>query len=122
MPGDEYSSVGGGGKLKLKGGKVKDGRVDKAKKKKRTQNVEQPRPEEGKETKTAKLEDEEGALSVDKKSPALDEDINDEDPDSKRVHYKTEAERKHEERRRKRVCIILSLSTSISRQPANSPS
>ncbi|CRG89618.1 hypothetical protein PISL3812_06657 [Talaromyces islandicus] len=38
MAGDEYSTVGGGGgKLKLKGAKVKDGRVDKKQKKQKKQ-------------------------------------------------------------------------------------
>ena len=113
MPGDEYSAVGGGGKLKLKGFKVKDGRVDKpkAKKKKASQKDEQPQQqqqqrlpeeEEGRGSKTENLEEEEDALRLDKKNPHED--------DTNRVVYKTDAERKHEEQRRKRVCFVAKIS------------
>ena len=45
MPGDEYSAISGGGKLKLKGSKVKDGRIDKTKKKKKKADSEGPTAE-----------------------------------------------------------------------------
>jgi protein FAM32A len=108
MAGDEYSAVGGGGKLKLKGSKVKDGRVEKKKKRK----------EKGKEK---DISDDSRARddSTAKDDPAR----NEEGPEASRRHgdsadtgdqehgkegrviYKTEAERKYEEQRKKRVCL-----------------
>jgi protein FAM32A len=101
MAPDEYST-GGGGKLKLKGSKVSDGRVDKKKKKKakkekdaaQSEQAEQvQRPESGEADAEAEAEreasrerEEEGGSSA-----------------------KTEAEKKYEEVRRKRVCQFSSL-------------
>ncbi|KAJ5450644.1 uncharacterized protein N7458_007093 [Penicillium daleae] len=95
MAPDEYST-GGGGKLKLKGSKVSDGRVDKKKKKKakkekdaaQSEQAEQvQRPESGEADAEAEAEreasrerEEEGGSSA-----------------------KTEAEKKYEEVRRKRL-------------------
>lgn len=108
MAGDEYSAVGGGGKLKLKGSKVKDGRVDKSRKKtKQTKDVPggaedtttattaKPTGEGGNEGK------EEGQEIPGKESSPGGNELDDE----KRVIYKTDAERRHEEKRRKRVCF-----------------
>lgn len=98
MAGDEYSSVGGGGKLKLKGSKVKDGRVDKSKKKKKhhkdEQQVEHTKPAQ--DATQAKDGEEDGRL--DTKSPKDEEESGEQ-----RVVHKTEAERKYEEKRRKRL-------------------
>lgn len=99
-PGDEYST-GGGGKLKLKGSKVSDGRVEKKKAKKAK-----------KKEKEAAV----GAASTEGDNTAVNTS---EDPTavaggekSKQDEYgtetvgvgKTETERKYEEVRRKRVC------------------
>ncbi|KAJ5204593.1 uncharacterized protein N7498_005472 [Penicillium cinerascens] len=83
MAPDEYST-GGGGKLKLKGGKVSDGRVEKKKKKslKKKEKAEQDQP--------PREEPDEGT-----KSPQEDA------PEGSAA--KTEAERKYEEIRRKRL-------------------
>ncbi|KAH8698513.1 hypothetical protein BGW36DRAFT_358049 [Talaromyces proteolyticus] len=97
MAGHEYSAVGGSGKLKLKGSasKVKDGRVDKKKKK-------------DKERKERKGDKQDLAPDADAapKGPG-DEDIErgeaEEETDEKRPVYKTEAERKYEEQRKKKL-------------------
>jgi protein FAM32A len=107
MPGDEYSAISGGGKLKLKGSKVKDGRVDKTKKKKK--KLESEGPETRAKSTEAETEKEEGLErqpdTIDNKK--LDDELS--DSGEKRVVFKTEAERKHEEQRKKRVCILLNL-------------
>lgn len=88
-PGDEYSAVGGGGKLKLKG--VKDGRVEKKKKKKKEK--------EGEVAAQAEREASAGAAA------AHDHELREEEDEAGyRPVGKTEAERKYEEARRKRVC------------------
>ncbi|KAJ5126956.1 hypothetical protein N7448_007735 [Penicillium atrosanguineum] len=83
MAPDDYST-GGGGKLKLKGSKVSDGRVEKKKKKslKKKEKAEQDQPTREPDAET--------------KSPQVD----DEPEDST---AKTEAERKYEAIRRKRL-------------------
>ncbi|KAE8153855.1 hypothetical protein BDV25DRAFT_148554 [Aspergillus avenaceus] len=86
MPGDEYSI--GGGKLKLKGSKVSDGRIEKKKKKK------------------SKKEDKHESLDAENRPS---EDVNKEVSRDGGVggnsndEGKTEAERKYEEMRRKRL-------------------
>ncbi|GAD95145.1 conserved hypothetical protein [Paecilomyces variotii No. 5] len=90
-PGDEYSAVGGAGKLKLKGLKVKDGRVEKKKKKKEkkehaersreTSAVAESQQSRGEAAVTAEPEGDDAA-------PAIE---------------KTEAEKRYEEMRRKRL-------------------
>lgn len=89
MAPDEYST-GGGGKLKLKGSKLSDGRVEKKKKKslKKKEKVEQDQPSQEPEP------------DAETKSPREDEE-----PESSAA--KTGAERKYEEIRRKRVCTVL---------------
>lgn len=95
-PGGEYSAVTGGGKLKLKGSKVKDGRIEK-------------------KTKEKKLREKSESLAA-----AADDAVrHHEDPgevgegqggdearrsEGETVIYKTEAERRYEEQRKKRVC------------------
>jgi protein FAM32A len=101
--GDEYTA-GGGGKLKLKGSKVSDGRVEKKKKK-------------SKKSKSDK-EGEVGSAPPEARHP--DEDGRSEDhhqghhtsPDEGSAAVgKTEAERKYEEARKKRVRISFCLQT-----------
>ena len=89
MAPDEYST-GGGGKLKLKGSKTSDGRVEKKKKKslKKKEKAEQDQPSQ--------------EPDAESKSPPEDEE-----PESSAA--KTEAERKYEEIRRKRVCTFLNV-------------
>lgn len=107
MPGDEYSAISGAGKLKLKGSKVKDGRIDKTKKKKKKKAES-----EGAITDTRARSTEaepERVESLERHSDPVDsKKLDDELSDSgeKRVVFKTEAERKHEEQRKKRVCIF----------------
>lgn len=109
MPGDEYSAISGGGKLKLKGSKVKDGRVDKTKKKKKKLESEGATAPETRakstEAETEKVE------ALERQPDTIDKKLDDELSDSgeKRAVFKTEAERKHEEQRKKRVCILLNL-------------
>ncbi|KAL4762665.1 DUF1754 domain-containing protein [Aspergillus foveolatus] len=101
---DEYST-GGGGKLKLKGSKVSDGRVKKKKSKKTSsagtvattgtgEKVEEQRSEDAAAEERARsvsngAEGEDGSHSTGTSTPTQP--------------AKTEAERKHEEMRRKRI-------------------
>ena len=114
MAPDEYST-GGGGKLKLKGSKVADGRVEKKKKKKGLK-------------KKAEAEAAEAEAGDDKKKSAeVDEDQHQDDEresrnksrspderDERDFGPKTETERKYEEVRRKRVCDVISCSIFFS--------
>ncbi|KAJ6120755.1 hypothetical protein N7523_005035 [Penicillium sp. IBT 18751x] len=86
MAPDEYST-GGGGKLKLKGSKVNDGRVEKKKKKslKKKEKTEEDQPREA-----------DAGPDAESQSPLADEE-------SQSSAAKTEAERKYEEIRRKRL-------------------
>ncbi|KAJ5798935.1 uncharacterized protein N7503_006440 [Penicillium pulvis] len=95
MAPDEYAT-GGGGKLKLKGSKVSDGRVEKKKKKKGSKKKDDVKPTEGEESGSGVPDDrsEDRAKSEDKDSLS--------DARSGSVG-KTETERKHEELRKKRM-------------------
>lgn len=90
-PADEYTAAAGAGKLKLKG--VKDGRVEKKKKKKKEKK-------EG-EVATADAERE---ASAGAEARGEEEDV---DERGYRLVGKTEAEKRYEEAKRKRVCISL---------------
>ncbi|KAL5339896.1 hypothetical protein BJX70DRAFT_397363 [Aspergillus crustosus] len=109
---DEYST-GGGGKLKLKGLKVSDGRVKKKKSKKSSTSTSASTPSAGAEnendSKSGKERERDLAESTSQDraipregsaSGLLEEDASG-TPESQPA--KTEAERKHEEMRRKRV-------------------
>lgn len=106
MPGDEYSAISGAGKLKLKGSKVKDGRIDKTKKKKKKAESEGAITDTRATSTEAEPERVESLerLSDPVDSKKLDDELS--DSGEKRVVFKTEAERKHEEQRKKRVCIL----------------
>ncbi len=128
----EYASAGSG-KLKLKG--VKDAKVDKKKKKKPSSK---PKDEAGgvgdgdsfqdKSVMLKNLEDEDEQLAkeerrmigmVDGKEVGPGAGIKD---DEEREIVKTEAEKRHEEQRRKRVCLSCTLDILHSmRLKANSP-
>lgn len=92
MAGDEYSV--GGGKLKLKGSKISGGRIEKKKKKstKKKEGETQPKPETTPDTQRPENEREEGVRSEEDREKEWD------------ASGKTEAERRAEEIRRKRVC------------------
>ncbi|RAH65087.1 DUF1754-domain-containing protein [Aspergillus aculeatinus CBS 121060] len=111
MPADEYSTPGGGGKLKLKGSKIADGRVEKKKKKKKQkenetkkaspeadaeqQQQQQQHPNENETTTTTTPRD---------TSRAPDEaDHPEESSPDVGPAGKTEAERRHEEMRKRRL-------------------
>ncbi|KAL4770279.1 hypothetical protein BDW60DRAFT_209221 [Aspergillus nidulans var. acristatus] len=97
---DEYSA-GGGGKLKLKGSKVSDGRVKKKKSKKSSSAGTGATTGTGEKVEEKRGEDaaaEERARSV--SGGAEGEDGSHSTPTQS---AKTEAERKHEEMRRKRI-------------------
>ncbi|KAJ9486684.1 hypothetical protein VN97_g6648 [Penicillium thymicola] len=92
MAGDEYSV--GGGKLKLKGSKVSGGRIEKKKKKstkKKEGDVTQPKPESTPGTEQPDNQKNEGVMSEEDREKEWD------------VPGKTEAEKKAEEIRRKRL-------------------
>jgi protein FAM32A len=111
---DEYSA-GGGGKLKLKGSKVSDGRVKKKKSKKSSSAGTGATTGTGEKVEEKRGEDaaaEERARSV--SGGAEGEDGSHSTPTQS---AKTEAERKHEEMRRKRVCCIASIAHIVSRSP-----
>ncbi|GLI71998.1 hypothetical protein PoHVEF18_000165 [Penicillium ochrochloron] len=101
MAPDEYST-GGGGKLKLKGSKVSDGRVDKKKKKKakkekeKEKDAQQATAEQSQRQESREADTETGAERA--VSRERDEDVG-----SGSSAAKTEAERKYEEIRRKRL-------------------
>jgi protein FAM32A len=101
-PGDEYTA-GGGGKLKLKGSKVSDGRVDK-KKKKSKKSKSDKEGEVGSAPPEARHPDEDGRSE----EPHPDDRTPD---DAGATVGKTEAERKYEEARKKRVRISFCLQT-----------
>lgn len=100
MPADEYS-VGGGGKLKLKGSKVSDGRIEK-KKKKAKKNPETGSKKESEDAPSAST-----SQAVDEKENPLSPPPAQQDESDFGVSAgatgKTEAERKYEEMRKKRV-------------------
>lgn len=117
MPDDEYPI--GGGKLKLKGSKVSGGRVEK-KKKKRSKNKDKEQEQSTKlDTETgeyrcrgsAVVEERLGSEAVDITTTVSKkgEEAEAEAESAARVEEgqlgKTEAERKYEEARRRRVCF-----------------
>jgi protein FAM32A len=97
-PGDEYSAVGGGGKLKLKGG-VKDGRVDKKKKKKKEKEKDHE------STANDALKKDEPVAEAEHRGGDEGEVKEGEDDGPAQEVPKTEAERNYEEQKRKRVCF-----------------
>ena len=102
MPSSDYTNAIGGG-LKLKG--AKDAGVDKKKKKKKAKA-------DATESKPADAAEKEIELSGVQKTLAQEENEDDKDvvkqQESEVKEYgKTEAQRRHEERRRKRVCTYL---------------
>lgn len=106
MPSSDYTNAVGGG-LKLKGG------VDKKKHKKK-----KSKPAESEESKAADTPaDSESAVQ---KALADEEKDEDQEPEVSRTERaaevkdlgKTEAQRRHEERRRKRVCVQLTFISS----------
>ncbi|KAL4915939.1 hypothetical protein BDW62DRAFT_203243 [Aspergillus aurantiobrunneus] len=106
---DEYSS-GGGGKLKLKGSKVSDGRVKKKKSKKSSSvatGAEKDKGNESGELSSQKGMDQdssrkEGSLSAGGGTLQGEEDGSVTTPQT-HTSSKTEAEKRHEEMRRKRA-------------------
>jgi len=103
---DEYSAVGGGGKLKLKGSKVKDGRVDKKKKKKDKDKDQEGSlvpgslVEEHPDKRTSTAAD---RIDSDDRERGRSGQEEEEDNGSNGVRMKTEAERRYEEQKRKRL-------------------
>ena len=112
---DPYASIGGGGKLKMKG--VKDGKIDKKKKKKQKKAVEDVPSGDGEYAgefkdhsvvlKTLQDEDEQMAKEDHRRMGVLDgkevEPGSGANSEDETVRMKTEAERRHEEQRRKRL-------------------
>ena len=108
MPtGDEYSA-GGGGKLKLKGSKVSDGRIEK-KKAKKAKKKEQAANNEATSNDDGRGEVEKGRGGEDsvstEDSARIEESRREEDKSL--VAGKTETERQYEETRKKRVRFFL---------------
>lgn len=110
MAPSEYSTPGGGGKLKLKGSKTSNGRIEK-KKKKSSSSKKSSVPGSGEEREQQKNQQEQQLTTTTSAtaSGAEEEPRTDEhEPSSASGSAgagKTEAERKYEEMRRKRVCI-----------------
>ncbi|MCJ1308814.1 hypothetical protein MMC25_002469 [Agyrium rufum] len=105
MGDDEYFVAGGGG-LKLKG--MKDSKVDKDKKKKRKKRHAEQVDDKPEEEQSTTAEDTEKGESTDRHGKdlmkALDEELDDEDRKAiTTTRGKTEAEKRHEERRRQRL-------------------
>ena len=108
-PGSEYTAAGGGGKLKLKGSKTAEGRIDKKKKKSKSKPKES---EEAQPRAANKSEVEEASVTREGESgDGLDERGN-EDGEGEKTGTgtiqvgKTEAEKRYEEQRKKRVCFL----------------
>jgi len=98
-PGDEYST-GGGGKLKLKGSKVSDGRVEKKKAKKAKKKEKEAA---GGVASGSEVVPTEGTTPEDSGEKNREDEYGSE---TGTVGVgKTETERKYEEVRRKRVCL-----------------
>ena len=102
MPADEYSSFGGGGALKLKGGKV-----TKHKKKKKDRSGAGSDLEKSLSTGETQSKSDEKRKEKKSREPGTDverdEGKRDDGDEAKLVEYKTEAERRHEEFQRKKV-------------------
>lgn len=118
MPADEYSSFGGGGALKLKGGKV-----TKHKKKKKDRSGAGSDLEKSLSTGETQSKSDEKRKDKKIREPGSDEepenkkkrddDGNDADGDARPVEYKTEAERRHEEFQRKKVSRASAMETRL---------
>ncbi|PYH99672.1 DUF1754-domain-containing protein [Aspergillus ellipticus CBS 707.79] len=108
MPASEYSTGGGGGgKLKLKGSKVSDGRVEKKKKESssKKKNAAAADPEEGAQQQQQQQQAHGQEPPQDEKpsgSP-VDDDRDESSPGPANAAGKTEAERKHEDMKRRRL-------------------
>ncbi|KAK8110542.1 uncharacterized protein PG998_006999 [Apiospora kogelbergensis] len=114
MPSDDYSSFGGGGALKLKGGKVT--KHKKKKKDRGTGSDLEKSLSTGQNDNTA-LEEKKKKKKKSKESGSDNDDEKkrrDAEDDARPVEYKTEAERRHEEFQRKK---LLKLSESSSSRP-----
>lgn len=107
MPSSDYTTTGGG--LKLKG--AKDASIDKKRKKKKaTPSSATPHPDKAAPLDTNKdvalrkaLEDEDGDAPESRSGGAKSTQVGGTSTGDVLGHGKTEAERRHEERRRKRV-------------------
>ncbi|KAK6217880.1 mitochondrial 54S ribosomal protein YmL35 [Pestalotiopsis sp. IQ-011] len=115
MPSDDYTAFSGGGALKLKGGKVSKSKGKKKKDKtaagleralstgdsadNSSRDVEKPVGKNKKHRKDPQDEDEQ---------PAQEEDDGGEEP----VEYKTEAQKRHEEYKRKKMLELAQSSSS----------
>lgn len=100
--------MSGGGRLKIKGSKVQDGRVDKKKKKKKRDkegdvDVRKEEEEEEQKADAAVGEASSSKEEKDRRSRSVSELLEGDDG-------KTEAERRHAEAKRKRVCLPTCLS------------
>jgi FAM32A len=105
MPSDDYISTPSTGKLKLKG--VKDSKVTKKKKPKPAPKDEKPAAEDTPDTSIMlkKLEDEDREMRKEESKNSNEAEDGDERPQQELgVLIKTEAERRYDEQRRKRVC------------------
>lgn len=98
MAADEYST--GGGKLKLKGSKVSDGRVEKKKKKKKAAKKDEEKQSQSQSLRAEQEPDRSQEREQSREKTPLNGD------ESGPGAAKTETERKYEEVRRKRVCSL----------------
>lgn len=97
MPSDDYAVFSGGGILKLKGGKISK---NKKKKKDRPTDLERSLST-GEASASKELE----KSSSSKKRSKDEERVEEEAPEEEEpVDYKTEAQRRHEEYKKKKVC------------------
>ena len=113
MPSEDYTSTPSTGKLKLKLKGVKDSRITK-KRKNKTSKDEKSSADvvEDNSVILKKLEEEDREIRrAEKKRKEKSEELMDDDAEDPElgVRVKTEAERKYDEQRRKRVCLSLSI-------------
>lgn len=109
MAPSEYSTPGGGGKLKLKGSKTSNGRIEK-KKKKSSSSKKSSVPGSGEESEQQNQQEQQLTTTTSATASGAEEEprTDEHEPSSASGAAgagKTEAERKYEEMRRKRVCI-----------------
>ncbi|ETS79906.1 hypothetical protein PFICI_07435 [Pestalotiopsis fici W106-1] len=104
MPSDDYTAFSGGGALKLKGGKVSK---SKKKKKDKAAGLEHALST-GEPADSKELEKPAGK----KKSPRDDERPEEEDEHDEPIEYKTEAQKRHEEYKRKKMLELAQSSSS----------
>jgi protein FAM32A len=99
-PADAYAGAGGGGKLRLKGAKVQDGRVEKKGKKKKKQKDKPSEERDG-------SADNRGSERIGSEDRGTGEGDDESGREEGGIMGKTESERRYAEAKKKRVCAVV---------------